>query len=103
MQQRDIGSKLRTEPAEGLCTTLEAIAAAVALLEDNAELFSTCMAPLRLLTQHQAAFDPAVAARLQSGGSGVVTSKRQSGMRGRLRGVPLCSGGVGCTATGVNS
>ncbi len=75
---------LRTEPAEGCCTTLEAVAAAVSLLEGQPSLFETIVAPLRLLTQHQAGFDPAVAARVQPGGSGVVQSKKRMGMGNRL-------------------
>jgi hypothetical protein len=81
---RDSNSRIRTEPAEGCCSTLEAAAAAVALLEGDAGLFDVLMKPLRLVTQQQAGFDPAVAARVQPGGSGVVKTKRCLGMRGRL-------------------
>jgi hypothetical protein len=42
------------------------------------------VAPLRLLTQHQAGFNPAVAARVAPGGRGVVQSKRRMGMGNRL-------------------
>lgn len=83
-QQHDVECKLRTEPAPGCCSTAEAVAAAVALLEGDPQLFDVLMAPLRLLTQHQAAFDPAVAARAQPGGSGVVAHKKKLGMRGRV-------------------
>lgn len=82
--QRDSHSRLRTEPAEGTCSTLEAVAAAVAVLEGDTLLFETLMRPLRLLTHHQAQYDPAVAARLQPGGSGVVAHKKRLGMRNRL-------------------
>lgn len=87
--QRDSGARIRTEPAEGTCSTLEAVAAAVSMLEgggaqSQAVLFDALMTPLRLVTEQQAAFDPAVAARLQPGASGVVQSKRKMGMRRRL-------------------
>jgi len=82
--QRDSSCRLRTEPAEGTCSTLEAIAAAVAILECDVGLFDCCMKPLRLLTQQQAEFDPAVAARVRPGGSGVVKNRSKLGMRGRL-------------------
>jgi hypothetical protein len=52
--------------------------------QSAADLFDVLMRPLRLVTEQQAAFDPAVAARLQPGASGVVQSKRKMGMRRRL-------------------
>jgi hypothetical protein len=67
-----------------MCTTLEAAAAAVAILEGDPGLFDVVMKPLRFVTAQQAGFDPAIAARLAPGGSGVVQSKRKLGMRNRL-------------------
>jgi hypothetical protein len=81
---RDTASRIRTEPAEGACTTLEATAAAVAILEGDPALFDIVMKPLRLVTAQQAGFDPAIAARLAPGGSGVAQSKKKLGMRNRL-------------------
>lgn len=45
-------------------TTHEAVARALGLLEQDAELAAMLIAPLRLMTMHQAAFDPAVQARM---------------------------------------
>jgi hypothetical protein len=84
LHQRDAASKLRTQPAEGCCTTLEAAAAALTILECQPGLFDQVVAPLRLLTQQQAGFNPAVAARVAPGGTGVVQSKRRMGMGNRL-------------------
>lgn len=64
--------------------TAEAVAAAVALLDGDEGLLDVCMAPLRLMTQQQAAYDPAVAARMQPGGRCVVRSRSKLGMAGRL-------------------
>ncbi|MEW5301265.1 MAG: hypothetical protein WDW36_004134 [Sanguina aurantia] len=55
---------LRKEPTEYSMTTHEAVARALGLLEGNAELAAMLIAPLRLMTMHQASFDPAVQARM---------------------------------------
>lgn len=66
-------------------TTHEAVAAALAALEGGRVpgLHDRLLAPLQLLTRLQAAYDPAVRARLQ-GGSAVVDTKSKLGMRRRL-------------------
>jgi hypothetical protein len=90
--QRDACSRLRTEPVEGLCTTLEAVASAVCLceLEAGRALYEACMAPLQLMTTQQAQRDPAVAERLEGGR--VTSAGHQRSMRTRLQG--------GCVSTG---
>lgn len=56
---------LRTEPAEGYVTTAEAVARAVALIEaDDASLLEQLLAPLKLMTQLQARYNPSLQLRL---------------------------------------
>lgn len=45
-------------------STYQAVVEALGLLEHNPSLRTALLAPLALLTAHQAAFDPAVAARM---------------------------------------
>jgi hypothetical protein len=107
--QPDPSCRLRTEPHEGCTTTYEAIAQALSHLEaqcwrqqqhqrtDNqqlqqqqdlelqqrqAELRGQLLQPLRLMTQLQACFDPAVRARSQQGGSCVVASRARLALGG---------------------
>jgi hypothetical protein len=55
---------IRKEPVEGFLTTYEAICKAVAVLEGTQpNLEDILLKPLRKMTEFQAAFDPAVAAR----------------------------------------
>lgn len=81
----DAHCRLRTEPHEDCCTTYEAIARALACLEGaedvtyGAKLLETLMAPLRLMTAHQAAFDPSVRARCAPGGYCVANSRTRLG------------------------
>ncbi|DBA73457.1 TPA: hypothetical protein ACH3X1_011486 [Trebouxia sp. C0004] len=57
---------LRTEPAEGYVTTAEAVARAVALLEaDDGSLLDQLLAPLKLMTQLQAKYNPSLQLRLK--------------------------------------
>ncbi|KAL0045922.1 hypothetical protein WJX82_008651 [Trebouxia sp. C0006] len=56
---------LRTEPAEGYVTTAEAVSRAVALIEaDDASLLDQLLAPLKLMTQLQAKYNPSLQLRL---------------------------------------
>ncbi|KAL0043387.1 hypothetical protein WJX79_003402 [Trebouxia sp. C0005] len=56
---------LRTEPAEGYVTTAEAVARAVALIEaDDGSLLHQLLAPLKLMTQLQAKYNPSLQLRL---------------------------------------
>ncbi|KAL3134734.1 hypothetical protein ABBQ32_007734 [Trebouxia sp. C0010 RCD-2024] len=61
----DMAWLLRTEPAIGYVTTAEAVARAVAILEgDNGDLLAKLLAPLKLMTQLQAQFNPSLRERL---------------------------------------
>ncbi|KAG2447297.1 hypothetical protein HYH02_007627 [Chlamydomonas schloesseri] len=55
---------IRKEPVEGFVTTYEATARALGLLEGRPDLADTLLAPLRLMTRLQAAFDPAIRSRM---------------------------------------
>ncbi|KAG2434179.1 hypothetical protein HXX76_007906 [Chlamydomonas incerta] len=55
---------IRKEPVEGFVTTYEATARALGLLERSPQLADSLLAPLRLMTRLQAAFDPAIRSRM---------------------------------------
>ncbi|PNW72370.1 hypothetical protein CHLRE_16g673169v5 [Chlamydomonas reinhardtii] len=55
---------IRKEPVEGFVTTYEATARALGLLERSPHLADSLLAPLRLMTRLQAAFDPAIRSRM---------------------------------------
>ncbi|GFR47813.1 hypothetical protein Agub_g9590, partial [Astrephomene gubernaculifera] len=57
---------IRKEPVAGFVTTYEATARALGLLEQDAQLASELLAPLRLMTRLQAGFSPAVRSRMCS-------------------------------------
>ena len=68
---------LRTEPAPGCTSTLEAVARALGALEGDAALRDALLAPLERLVDIQARYDPAVRQRLCGGsGAGIATSRR---------------------------
>ena len=67
---------LRTEPEEGCATTLEAVAAALGVLEGSEGLERQLLAPLAKLVALQGSFSPGVAMRLQ--GKATYTASRRS-------------------------
>eukprot|EP00877_Chromochloris_zofingiensis_P012818 jgi/Chrzof1/7790/Cz02g36240.t1 len=80
----DPSCRLRTQPWAGCMTTFEAVARAVAVLEEKPCMLEPLLQPMRLLTQLQASFDPAVKARCQQQGTYVVDMNRKLGTRGTL-------------------
>jgi len=68
---------LRTEPAAGCASTLEAVARTLGALEGDSCLCDALMAPLERLVEIQARYDPAVRQRLAGGsGTGISASRR---------------------------
>ncbi len=73
---------IRKEPVEGFLTTHEAICRALAALEDDEGVGEVLVGPLRLMTQHQARFDPAVAARCQWAAAAAAGAEALEGKEG---------------------
>lgn len=87
--------RLKMEPGQGCTSTCEAVAEALRLLEPGGDgLAAALLAPLELLSAHQARWDPAVAARRQGAG-GMYTEGKGRFNVGASVAAAAAAGGLG--------